>query len=203
MYSVTAKITALFKSVALALGGPGLLIIAFFDSSFLSFPEVNDILIITNSYHNPERMLYYCAMTVIGSVLGCVALYWVGKRGGRALLKKRFDPKKLSRVQGWYDRYGLLAVIIPAILPPPTPFKIFVLSAGVFDISLGRFVIAVTLGRGIRYLLEGYLAMKLGAHALDWMKTHYPLIAISLALSIGALFAVYLIMRRRDGKEVR
>ncbi len=181
----------------IALGGPGLLLIAFLDSSFLSFPEINDILIIANSFHNVERMLYYATMTTIGSVLGCTVLYWVGRRGGNALLKKRFDPKKVAKVRGWYDRYGLLAVIIPSILPPPTPFKLFVISAGVFEIPVWRFVLAVAVGRSFRYFLEGYLAVQVGQHAMDWMKSHYPLVAASIVLTIVGLFVVYLLMLKK------
>lgn len=202
MHSILGKISAFLKSIAMTLGGPGLLLIAFFDSSFLSFPEVNDILIITNSYHNPERMVYYATMTLIGSVLGCVALYWVGRRGGHVLLSRRFDPAKIDRVRKWYGRYGVLAVIIPSILPPPTPFKIFVLSAGVFDISMGKFLFAVVVGRSIRYFLEGYLAMRLGDHALIWMKDHYPIVALSLALVIVAGFVIYKLSQNKKGKAL-
>jgi membrane protein YqaA with SNARE-associated domain len=197
MHAIFAKIAAFLKTVALAMGGPGLLLIAFLDSSFLSFPEVNDILIIANSYHNPERMIYYATMTLIGSVLGCTALYLVGKRGGNALLKKKFDEEKIRKVQGWYDKYGMLAIIIPSILPPPTPFKIFVLTAGVFDIKLGKFVLSVIIGRSIRYYLEGYLAMTLGEHAADWMKDHYPLVALTSVLTIVFIFIIYWVMRKK------
>jgi membrane protein YqaA with SNARE-associated domain len=197
MHAIFAKITAFLKTVAPALGGPGLLLIAFLDSSFLSFPEINDLLIIANSYHNPERMIYYATMTLIGSVLGCTALYMVGKRGGSALLKKKFDEGKVRKVQGWYDKYGMLAIIIPSILPPPTPFKIFVLTAGVFDIKLGKFVLSVIIGRSIRYYLEGYLAMTLGEHAADWMKEHYPWVALSMVLTIVSIFIIYWVMRKK------
>lgn len=197
MSSLLAKLTSFLKTIAATLGGPGLLIIAFFDSSFLSFPEVNDLLIIANSYHNPERMLYYATMTVIGSVLGCTALYYVGKRGGSSLLLSKFKQGKIDRVRRWYDRYGVLTVIIPSILPPPTPFKIFVLAAGVFDIPLGKFVAAVLIGRSFRYYLEGYLAVLLGENAGDWMKTNYPVIALSLVGGVLAIVTVYLLIRRK------
>ena len=201
MHFIFAKITALLKTVALALGGPGLLLIAFLDSSFLSFPEVNDLLIIANSYHNPERMIYYATMTLIGSVLGCTVLYMVGKRGGSALLKKKFDAEKVKKVKGWYDKYGMLAIIIPSILPPPMPFKVFVLTAGVFDIKLGKFVLSIIIGRSIRYYLEGYLAMSLGEHAADWMKEHYPLVALTLVLTIVSIFVIYWVMRKKHPEE--
>lgn len=130
-------------------------------------------------------------------MLGCAALFYVGKRGGSALLHKKFDPAKVERVRGWYNKYGVLAVIIPAILPPPTPFKLFVISAGVFGIGWVRFLLAVAIGRGIRYYLEGYIALQLGEHAGDWMKQHYSTIAFSIIATGVAFFAVYLFMRKK------
>ena len=197
MHSILGKITAFLKSIAATFGGPGLLIIAFFDSSFLSFPEVNDVIIMTNSFHNPERMLYLATMTVIGSVLGCTALYWIGRRGGHALLHRKFDSAKVDRVRRWFDHYGVLAVVIPSILPPPTPFKIFVLSAGVFEIKPWKFITAVLIGRSFRYYLEGYLAMKMGEQGMHWMKEHYPWVALSLVLTILAIFGVYFLLRKK------
>lgn len=185
------------ETFALSLGLFGVGAIAFLDSSFLSFPEINDILIIANSFHNGRRMLLFSTATLIGSVLGCAALFYVGKKGGNALLRKRFDPAKVGRVRGWYQKYGVLAVIIPSLLPPPTPFKLFVISAGVFEISWPKFLLAVTLGRGIRYYLEGYLALQLGEHAGDWMRQHYSTVALSIILSVGAIFVVYLLLRKK------
>jgi membrane protein YqaA with SNARE-associated domain len=197
MHSILVKATSFLKTLAATLGGPGLLLIAFLDSSFLSFPEVNDLLIITGSFHNPERMLYYATMTLIGSVLGCVALYWVGRSGGGALLRRKFGPERIERARRWYDRYGVLAVIIPSILPPPMPFKVFVFSAGVFEISLSKFIFAVIVGRGIRYYLEGFVAMQLGEHAMDWMKAHYPIVALCLVAAVVLTYAIYMLMRRK------
>jgi uncharacterized membrane protein YdjX (TVP38/TMEM64 family) len=103
----------------------------------------------------------------------------------------------VERVRGWYNKYGVLAIIIPAILPPPTPFKLFVISAGVFGIGWVRFLLAVTIGRGIRYYLEGYIALQLGEHAGDWMKQHYSTIALSIIVTVVAFFAVYLYLRKK------
>ncbi len=85
-----ARITAWIEAFALSVGGPGLFIIAFLDSSFLSFPEVNDLLIVLMVINHPERMVFYATMATLGSVAGCLALYFVGRKGGNALLQKRF-----------------------------------------------------------------------------------------------------------------
>jgi membrane protein YqaA with SNARE-associated domain len=194
--AIALKIQNYFLALAAPLGGWALLLIALFDSSFLSLPEVNDILIITLSIKNPERMLYYCTMTTLGSILGCLALFTVGRKGGQVLLRKKFAQHKIETVARWYKKYGILAVMIPSILPPPTPFKIFVLFAGAFRIGVGRFILAVTVGRGFRYFLEGFLAVEYGEAAKDYMHRNYPYIALGVVtlIFISALF--YFVYRR-------
>ena len=141
------------------LGGVGLFIIALLDSSFLSFPQVNDLLIIVLSTKYPERMPYYAAMTTIGSLIGCFLLYGVARRGGEVFLRKRLKGRYVDRAITLYQRHGLLAVVVPALLPPPVPFKVFVLLAGAAAVSPVRFGLAVGIGRGIRYFGQGYLAV--------------------------------------------
>src|SRR5688572_29047067 len=108
-------------------GAPGLMLIAICDSSFLSLPEVNDAALMALSVANPANMWKLATMTVIGSIIGCTLLYTVGRKGGEALLLKRFAAPKVDRVRAWYAKYGMLAIIVPSLLPPPLPFKIFVL----------------------------------------------------------------------------
>src|SRR5688572_15711164 len=142
------RLVSWVQGFALALGGPGLFLIAFLDSSFLSFPEVCDILIVWLTVRHKERMLFYALMCTLGSVAGCFALYTVGRRGGEAFLKKRFKAGHVERAMAVFRRHGLLAVIIPSLLPPPMPFKIFVLAAGVARVRPFDFILAVSLGRG-------------------------------------------------------
>src|SRR5262249_26958533 len=123
------------RDTLLPYGGFGLMIMAIGDSSFVSLPEVNDLLLMTISIHDPHSMLKLAALTTLGSIIGCALLFTVGRKGGEPLLKRLFADNHLGRVRGWYDKYGILAVIIPSLLPPPTPFKIFVLSAGAFRTS--------------------------------------------------------------------
>ncbi|MEW5976594.1 MAG: VTT domain-containing protein [Acidobacteriota bacterium] len=201
MKTIALKIQQFFLALTGPLGGWGLLIIALCDSSFLSLPEVNDILIITLSIKNPHGMVYYCTMTTLGSIAGCLLLYSVGRKGGQVLLRKKFTENRIRAVAEWYKKYGILVVMIPSILPPPTPFKIFVLCAGAFKVSLLRFVFAITVGRGFRYFFEGYLAVRYGQQATEYMHRNYPYVALVVVLLILAAFAaVYLLKRSRSLK---
>lgn len=185
---------------ATELGGVGLFVIALLDSSFLSFPQVNDLLIIVLSTKYPERMPYYAGMTTIGSIIGCFMLYGVARRGGEVFLRKRLKGPHVDRAIALYQRHGLLAVVVPSLLPPPVPFKVFVLLAGAASVSPLRFGLAVGIGRGIRYFGQGYLAVLYGERAAELMKTHGAEIGIGLALAavlIGA--AVFFLRRRRHG----
>lgn len=196
MKAIALKIQKYFLALTAPLGGWALLLIALFDSSFLSLPEVNDILIITLSIKNPEKMLYYCTMTTVGSILGCLALFTVGRKGGQVLLRKKFAEDKIQKVAHWYAKYGIFAVMIPSILPPPTPFKIFVLFAGAFRISVRRFLFAVAAGRGFRYFLEGFLAVQYGEAAKDYMHQNYPYIALGVVALIAISALSYFFYRR-------
>src|SRR5262245_19168390 len=139
------------KATLLPYGGVGLMALAICDSSFLSLPEVNDILLMTLSITYPHETLGFAAFTTVGSVIGCALLYMVGRKGGGAFLTRRFGEARMKRIADWYKRFGVLAVIVPSILPPPTPFKIFVLSAGTFGMSWPRFILAALIGRSVRY----------------------------------------------------
>ena len=201
MKGIALKIHQSFLALT-GLGGWGLLIIALFDSSFLSLPEVNDILILTLTIKNPEDMPYYCAMTTIGSILGCLLLYSVGRKGGQVLLRRRFAEHKILAAARWYNRFGVLAVMIPSILPPPTPFKIFVLFAGAFKTKLRKFVFAITVGRGFRYFFEGLLAVKYGERTRDYMHQNYPYVAVALGLAIFlGLLVFYLLRRNKTSRQ--
>ena len=182
------------------LGGIGLFIIALLDSSFLSFPQVNDLLIIVLSTKYPERMPYYAGMTTVGSIIGCFLLYGVARRGGEVFLRKRLKGPHVDRAIALYQRHGLLAVVVPALLPPPVPFKVFVLLAGAASVSPVRFGLAVGIGRGIRYFGQGYLAVLYGEQAAEFMKAHGAGLGIGLALAailIGV--AVFFLRKRRHG----
>jgi membrane protein YqaA with SNARE-associated domain len=181
------------KGFALAWGGPGLFLIGFLDSSFLSFPEVNDLLIIWMVTQHKERLIYYALMATAGSVAGCLALYYVARKGGEAFLRRRFHERHVDRGLRLFQKYGLLVVIVPALLPPPAPFKIFVLLAGVAAIPVWQFVTAITVARGIRYGGEGLLAVIYGDRASVFLRDHAREAGLwlsGIALAIGLIWVV-------------
>jgi len=190
-------ISAWLRNALLPYGGFGLMVLAMCDSSFLSLPEVNDVLLMTFAINEPDGMVKFALLTTMGSVIGCALLYAVGRKGGEAFLRRSIAHERLARVQRWYQRHGMLAVIVPSLLPPPTPFKIFVLSAGTFGISWPKFLSAVVIGRSIRYFSEGLLAVVYGPAAIRFVQDNYGMVGIGLALLIVAGAIIFFLTRRR------
>lgn len=186
--------------LAQTFGGPGLFLIALADSSFLSVPEGNDLLIVVLSIGQSwERMYYLVAMTILGSVAGCSLLYWVGRKGRQFMLKRGYSDR-INRAERLYQRFGLWAIIVPCVMPPPTPFKIFVLSAGVLRLSFPKFLMAVLIGRTIRYLSWGILAVVYGVQAKTYIEENFMRAGLYLfgLLVFGVLaYLVYLWISRR------
>ena len=189
------------QGFALSLGGPGLFLIAFLDSSFLSFPEVNDLLIIWLTTQHPHRMPYYALMTTLGSIAGCLALYTLARKGGETFLRKRFHERHIDRAMALFQKYGLLAVLVPSILPPPAPFKIFVLAAGVARVKLSHFIIAIAIGRGFRYFGEGLLAVWYGEAAGQFLKENARTVALTVAAVCLVGGVAYILWQKRRGRN--
>lgn len=184
------------------LGGPGLGLIAFMDSSFLSFPEVVDLLMIGLVAKYPERMLWYAAWPTVGSIIGAYIIYAMARRGGEAFLRRRLHERHVDRVFALFRKYGLLVVAIPSIMPPPVPFKIFILAAGAARVKPLDFLIAITLGRSVRYFGEALLAAWYGEAALARMESFLhdhgmTVLWTVVALTIGAGLWMWYVGRRR------
>jgi membrane protein YqaA with SNARE-associated domain len=189
------------QSTALALGGPGLFIIAFLDSSFLSLPEINDLLLIWMVTQHNARMPYYALASMLGSVAGCLVLYYVG-RVSEQWVARRFSAERMERTMKTFQRYGVMAVLIPSLLPPPAPFKIFVLLAGVAGIPVQSFALAIAIGRGIRYFGEGLLAVWYGDQAMEFIKANGRPIALALVTLLAIGLAAYLLRKRAQAKPL-
>jgi membrane protein YqaA with SNARE-associated domain len=177
------------QGFALAIGGPGLFIIAFLDSSFVSLPQINDILVVLMVTQNKGWMLYYALMATLGSIAGCYVIYYLADRGGQAFVRRRLRHGHVERALGLYKRHGLLALVVPALLPPPAPFKLFVLMAGVAGVPPLKFVAAIGLARGLRYIVLGLLAIRYGDAAIEYMRAHGRMVALLLigAIVVGAV----------------
>src|SRR6478735_7465533 len=187
------------QGFALSLGGPGLFLIAFLDSSFLSFPEVVDLLIVWLTIQHPHRVLYYALLATLGSVAGCLSLFLLARKGGDAFLRKRLHERHIDRATTVVRKYGLLSVLIPSLLPPPAPFKIFVLAAGVAQVRTVDFVLAVAIGRGTRYFGEGVLALWYGERAAAFLRDNAQSIALWMAIGALVLGGGWMLWQKRRG----
>jgi membrane protein YqaA with SNARE-associated domain len=180
----------------LTYGAFGLFVVALLDSTFVPLPSSADALMIVLSTAHPSWMLLYAFMATAGSAVGCWILYLISRRAGTRALN-RFSERKQARVKGWIERYDALAVLVATLLPPPFPFKLFVVTAGVFRFSLLRFMIAIVVGRAFRFVLEGYLAISYGAEAKEILAKYYPWIGLGLVAAI----LLFVILRRLIKKD--
>ena len=179
------------------LGAPGLFLISFLDSSVLTFPVINDLLLIELSVQKPLRMPLYAAMAMMGSVLGCLLLYYIAKKGGEAFFHRKAGDRAHA-IRAWVDRNGFGGMLIAALLPPPTPFKIFVFAAGVFEVPIVSFASAIGLARAIRYFGIGYLAVKYGDQAMPFLAQHkLPVVIGVLVFALLSYGASRLIVKHR------
>ena len=157
-------------SVPIYYAAPAMVLIGALDSSLLSLPEINDYLVVGRCYKYPSAVFYFPLFAAGGAVLGCWLLYSIMRRGGQALLRKRFKPERIQKVERAYARFGFLAIAIPAILPPPLPFKIFVATAGTLEYPRWKFLLTVMIARSFRYYVEGILAVFYGRQVILFMK---------------------------------
>ena len=183
---ITDSLTRL-SDFFIALGPFGLFAVALLDSAFVPLPSSADALMLLLTVAHPNLMVFYAALATAGSAIGCVILYCISRRAGSGALR-RFSPAKQKRVKDWIDRYDVLSVLVASLMPPPFPFKVFVITAGVFRFSLTRFTIAIIAGRMFRFLLEGYLAIRYGSQAKQILAKYYPWIGLGLALLILTFF---------------
>jgi membrane protein YqaA with SNARE-associated domain len=185
----------------IAFGPFGLFAVAVLDSSFVPLPSSADALMLLLTAAHPRWMVFYALVATAGSTLGCWILYSASRRAGRRALN-RFSDSKQKRVKELIDRYDVLSVLVASLLPPPFPFKLFVITAGVFRFSLTRFIVAIVVGRGFRFLLEGYFAVRYGAQAKVFLAKYYPWIGLGLAVMIIAAFLIRSLWKRRSDESV-
>jgi membrane protein YqaA with SNARE-associated domain len=188
-------------SVLAPLGVWGVFAIAAVDGAFMGLPM--DAIVASYIYNDPHRFLVYVLLAASGSAVGSIVLYVIGYTGGEVLLRKRLSPARFEKIHASFEKHEFWALMFPAMLPPPTPYKAVVLAAAAFEMSFSRFMLAIFAGRFFRFLILGYLTLRFGpqvvqmggrviAHGFKW---------VLLALVAGAL--VWLIWRRqRTNKTV-
>lgn len=173
------------------LGPFGLFVVAFFDSSFLSVPEINDLLVVSAAARDARTAWMYALAATLGSLAGCTALWYIGRRGGEAFLVRRFGPERVERTRAAFRKWDVLALAVPAVMPPPMPFKIFVLSAGVFGLPFRRFALTLIVARGLRYAFWALMGALYGPRALallqrvdGWFRDHAVAVFGGLAVVV-------------------
>ena len=184
------------SEVLITFGPFGLFVVALLDSSFVPLPSSADALMLLLTTAKPRWMVFYALVATAGSAAGCLILYYISRRAGERALR-RFSEKKQKRVKDWIDRYDVISVLVASLLPPPFPFKLFVVSAGVFRFSVTRFLIAIIVGRGFRFLLEGYFAIRYGEQAKSVLARFYPWIGLGLAILVIVVFLTRGLLKRR------
>jgi len=178
-----------------SLGAPGLFLISFLDSSVLTFPVINDLLLIQLSIRRPARMPLYASMAALGSLLGCVLLFLLAREIEEAAFHRKVGARA-GAIRHWVERNGFGGMLVAAMLPPPTPFKFFVLAAGAFEMPLLSFASAIGLARVIRYFGVGYLAVRYGANALPYLAQHKLQVTLLVIAFVAVSYAVSRVVLR-------
>jgi membrane protein YqaA with SNARE-associated domain len=184
------------SEVPIYVAGPAMVLIGALDSSLLSLPEINDYLVVARCYSDPKSVFYFPLFAAAGSVLGCLLLYSIMRRGGQAVMRRRFSAENIARVEKAYARFGFLALAVPALLPPPMPFKIFVATAGALEYPRWRFVLTIMIARSVRYFVEGALAVFYGEQVIEFMKVNGLYIVGGAASLVVVGVAVYVVVKR-------
>ncbi|HEY2120660.1 MAG TPA: VTT domain-containing protein [Candidatus Acidoferrum sp.] len=180
------QFAAWVKATLPALGGVGVFLSAFLDSSFLPLPLVTDLIVMELSSRNPVRMPYYAAMAAMGSLIGCIWIYLLARKGGQAYYRKK-QGHEPGRIRQWVQKYPLTSVLLPALAPFPVPFKPFVIAQGVFQVPFVPFLIGTFVGRGTLFFIEGFLGARYGAAAKEFVL-HQKWVSLGILLGLIALF---------------
>jgi membrane protein YqaA with SNARE-associated domain len=184
---------------ALYIAAPMMVLVGALDSSLLSLPEVNDYITIARVANNPNEVYYFPLFPAIGSVIGCLVLYRIAMRGEQ-FITKRFHPRHLDRVKELFRKWGLFALVIPALLPPPMPFKIFVASAGALGYPIGRFAAVIMISRTVRYYFWGILAFFFRNEVrqmIDWLGNNLLEVLGGLIVASILFFIVRRMLKNR------
>ena len=195
---IFSRYTAFLWGVLKPLGPWGVLLAAAFDGSFFGLPI--DVIVAGYVYKDRHRFWLYVLMASAGSALGSIVVYLVGYEGGEALLRKRISPERFDKIHNAFDKHPFWSLMFPAMLPPPTPFKLFVLAAAVSEMQLWHFLMAIFCGRLVRFTLLALLTWKFGPQIVEMtgsiVRRHWGWVLGALAVG---LIAWLIVRRRRPG----
>jgi membrane protein YqaA with SNARE-associated domain len=192
--TILAKYTAWIWAILQPMGSWGVFFIAFIDSAFWGMPL--DPVVAGYVYKNPQKAPFYIVMAAAGSAIGSLIIYFIGEKGGELLLEKRVGKARMEAMRDKFEQHEFLTLMLPAMLPPPTPFKALLLAAAVFQMHLRDFLLAIFIGRLLRFTLLAALTLMFGPQIVSFFGTvvirHW---AVSLALFALAVAAIWLWLR--------
>lgn len=195
---ILAKMNLVLLPFLAKFGIWGIGALALLDSS--SIPVPMDAFLAISIWNDKGRFWLYCLAAAVGSAIGGLLPYGIGRAGGELFLLKRINRERFEKMRARFERQEFLAMMIPSMLPPPTPWKLFVFAAGVFEMRIVPFMLAVFCGRLVRWLVLSLLVLKLGPGAVDVMKSHaLPVVAVVGVLAVGG-FAWWWSRKKRAGK---
>lgn len=198
--TILGKYTAFLWALMKPLGIWGVFLAGLLDSAFIGLPV--DVVVAGYVYSNPMRFLLYVLMASAGSTLGSLVVYWIGLKGGAVLLRKRMAPERLRKIEASFAKHQFLALMIPAMLPPPTPFKLFELAAAAFEMPVGKFLLAIFSGRCVRFLAVSFLTIEFGPHFVHWFGHHFRHYFWWIALGLAVVGCVWFALSRRRPRLV-
>ena len=180
-----AQLKSLLTASLPALGGGGLLIAAFIDSSFVPLPLVTDLMLFDLSSLHPIRTPFYAAMAALGSVAGCAWIYYLARKGGQVYYRKT-QGHPAGRMRKLVEKHPMACVFLPAVAPFPVPFKPFVIAQGVFQVPIATFIVGTLLGRGCLFFFEGFLGARYGTAAKHFLLNQ-KWASLAIAFAVVAL----------------
>lgn len=195
---IFSRYTAFLWALLKPLGAWGVLAVAALDGGFIGLPM--DAVVAGYVYQNPARFFWYVLMASVGSALGSIVIYVIGYKGGEELLRKRIPQQRFEKIHSAFEKHPFWALMFPAMLPPPTPFKLFVLAAAVSEMGFLRFLLAIFSGRMLRFLLLSFLTLKFGPDVVRLFaalfRKHYYIVMLVAAAGLVAW-----LMRRRAARN--
>jgi membrane protein YqaA with SNARE-associated domain len=202
--TATPTLARTFRHWIYHLGGLGFIPLGLLDSSVIPLPGSMDILTIFLSARHKDLWFYYAVMATVGSVLGGYVTYRLARKGGKETLARRFPPKKLEKVYKTFERWGLGAITVPALLPPPMPMVPFLLAAGAMQYPVRKFLFALTLGRCARYALLAFLAARYGRHILTFISQDgHPALLVAIGLIATVVAVVFVVFAGKRKQQPR
>jgi membrane protein YqaA with SNARE-associated domain len=200
---ILVRYTAFLWAILQPLGAWGVFAVAALDGAAVGLPM--DVVIGGYVSQNHARLLLYVLMGAAGSALGSLVVYAIGYKGGEELLRKRVTPERFEKLHAAFDKHPFWSLMFPAMLPPPTPFKLFALGAAVAEMSIGHFLLAIFLGRTVRFLTLGILVVKFGPGVVNTLRIFFSHHFHWLLIAVAGGLAGWLVVRRwkAKGSEAR